>query len=75
MTNITLYEQYNNCRMIIKIGNQPSVTYNGMTYDEVTKFIVSHNELISVFTNSSKLYNFLADKIDFYNIELQLRVS
>lgn len=75
MNTISVYEQYNNCRMIIKIGNQPNVIYNNITYDGVLKFILSHNELILVSTNSTKIYNFLSDKINFYNFELQLRVS
>jgi len=63
------------CQMIIKIGNQPNVTYNNITLEEALKFILSHNELISVITSSQKIHKFLVDKIDFYNIELQLRVS
>ncbi len=77
MTNtvISVYEQYNNCKMVIKIGSQPYVTYNNICLDNVIKFILSHQELLLVVTNSKKIYDILSDRINVFNIELQFRVG
>jgi len=77
MTNTTIgvYEQWDNCKMVVKIGNQPSATYNNLKLDEMVRFISSHQELLTVFTNSTKIYDILKSKVDYYNVELQFRVS
>jgi hypothetical protein len=76
MTSIIfVQEQWKNCKMTIKIGNQPTVTYNNIKIDEVVRFVTSHQELLLVSTDSNKLYKILEEKINCYNVELQFRVS
>lgn len=45
---ISVYSQWKNFKMVVNIGNQPTVSYSHLSFSQVLKFIKSHNEFISV---------------------------
>lgn len=63
-------------KMLVRIGEQPQVMYNGLDRDDIIKFINGHNEFITVTLQMPKRYyeTFIrlisGNNITCYNISL-----